>query len=151
MIPVKLVLRADVADVGRKGDIVEVSAGFARNFLVPRGLAIKATPGGEQQAQSMRRSRMLKQAKDRESSQEVAKVLVPTVIRIVARSGDGGKLFGSVSAADIVAAIADQTPVVLDRRTISIAEPIKTTGTHAANVRLPGDVEFPLNIEVVSS
>jgi large subunit ribosomal protein L9 len=149
--PVKLVLRADVANLGRKGDVVEVAAGFARNFLVPRGLAIAATPGGEAQAEGMRRTRMLKEAKDREAAQEVAKVLVPATIRLVARAGDGGRLFGSVTAADIVAAVAAQTPVVLDRRSVTIADPIKSTGTHTANVRLPGDVEFPIAIEVVSS
>lgn len=151
MSAVKLVLRADVADVGRKGDVVEVSPGFARNYLVPRGLAITASAGAERQAESMRRTRMLKETRDREESQEVAKVLVPATIRVVARAGEGGRLFGSVSPADIVAAVAAQTPVVLDRRAVSVAEPIKSTGSHVAHVRLPGDVEFPIQVEVVAS
>lgn len=151
MTPVKLVLRADVADLGRKGDLVEVAAGFARNYLVPRGLAIAATPGAERQAEAMRRNRMLKETKDREAAEEVAKLLVPATIRVVARAGDGGRLFGSVGPADIAAAVTSQTPVTLDRKAVSLNEPIKSTGSHSAQVRLPGDVEFPLQIEVVAS
>ena len=101
MIAVRMLLRSDVSDLGKKGDIVEVAPGFARNYLVPRGLAIAATAGIETQAASMRRSRMLKESKDRESAQEIAKVLVPKVIRIIARAGEGGKLFGSVTVADV--------------------------------------------------
>lgn len=102
---VRMLLRDDVAGVGKKGDIVVVSPGYARNFLVPRGLALAATNGVEAQAEAMRRKRMLKDAKDRESAQEIAKVLVPKVINVSARAGEGGKLFGSITANEIVAAV----------------------------------------------
>ena len=151
MIAVRMLLRSDVSDLGKKGDIVEVAPGFARNYLVPRGLAIAATAGIETQAASMRRSRMLKESKDRESAQEIAKVLVPKVIRIIARAGEGGKLFGSVTAADVVTAIAAQAKVELDRRSVHIDDHIKTTGSHQVSVRLSGDVEFPVTVEVVES
>src|SRR3954463_12171217 len=87
----KVVLRSDVTNVGKRGDIIDVADGHARNFLLPRGLAMKATPGVEAQAGAMRRSRDLKDAKDRESAEVVARTLVPAVIRIPARAGGGGR------------------------------------------------------------
>lgn len=146
-----MVLRANVSGVGKRGDIVEVTAGYARNFLVPRGLAFQATPGATAQAESMRRSRVLKDAKDRESAQEIAKVLVSQTIIVSARAGEGGKLFGSVHAAEIVAAIASQSRVELDRRAIHLEEPIKTLGEHQVEVRLPGDVQFPVTVDVTAA
>lgn len=101
MIDVKLLLRENVAGLGRRGDIVEVSPGYARNFLEPRGLAIKATAGGAAQAEAMRRSQSIKDAKDRESAEEIAKVLVSRTINVKARSAAGGKLFGSVTNVEI--------------------------------------------------
>jgi large subunit ribosomal protein L9 len=151
MTDVQLILRSDVPGLGKRGEVVVVSPGYARNYLVPRGMAIKSTPGAEGQAEAMRRARMLRDAKDREASQEVAKVLVPKTILITARTGGGGKLFGSVTASDIADAIAAQTPAVVDKRAIHLNEHIKTTGPHAVQVRLPGDVEFPVNIEVTGS
>src|SRR5206468_6324494 len=96
---VKVILRADVASVGKKGDIIDVADGYGRNYLVPKGLAFKATPGSVQQAASMRRSRDLRDAKDRDAAAEIATRLVPAVITVKAKAGAGGKLFGSVTAA----------------------------------------------------
>src|SRR3954454_5789116 len=96
----QVVLRADVANVGKKGDIIEVADGHARNFLLPRGLAMKATPGVQQQGPAMRRSRDVKAARDREAAEVVARRLVPMVIRVPARAGTEGRLFGSVTSAD---------------------------------------------------
>jgi large subunit ribosomal protein L9 len=146
-----MLLRDDVSGVGKKGDIVEVTPGYARNFLVPRGLALAATPGVEAQAESMRRKRMLKDAKDRESAQEIAKVLVPKVISLSARAGEGGRLFGSITAAEIVAAVEAQAGIELDRRTVMLDEHIKNTGTHHVQVRLHPEVEFPVTVEVAAS
>lgn len=147
----KVVLRADVPGVGKRGDIAEVSDGFARNYLVPQGRAILASVGIEDQAASMRRSRDLKDARNRESAETVARRLVPIVFRIEARSGSGGRLFGSVTASDIVEAVNRQSGVELDRRRLVIEEPIKTLGSHEVGVRLHSDVEFRLTLEVVSS
>ena len=148
---VKVILRSDVSGVGKRGDVVEVAPGYARNFLVPRGLALKATAGSQTQAEAMRRKRVIKDAKDRESAEEIAKVLVPKVITISARAGEGGKLFGSITQADIAAAVADQVHVELDRRSIHLDEHIKTTGSHQVQVRLHSDVEFPVTVEVTAS
>lgn len=146
----KIILRADVDDVGKKGDIVDVADGFGRNYLVPKGLAIKATPGAEQQAASMRRSRDLKDAKDRGAAEEIAKKLVPTVITVKAKSGSEGRLFGSVTVADVAAAVQEQTGIELDRRRLHLDEPIKSLGTHAVPAKLHAEVEFPITVEVVS-
>src|SRR5690349_2805869 len=112
----KVILRSDVDTVGKKGDIVDVAAGFGRNYLLPKGLAIKADDGAVQQAAAMRRSRDLKDAKDRGAAEEIAKRLVPTVIAVKAKAGTEGKLFGSVTTADIVEAVQAQTGIELDRR-----------------------------------
>ena len=145
----KVVLRADVDNVGKKGDILDVADGFARNYLIPKGHAFRATKGVEKQAASMRRSRDVQDAKDREAGEAIARVLVPTVVRIPARAGSEGRLFGSVTAADLVEAVKAQTGVDLDRRRLHLDEPIKSLGTHEVPVKLHSDVEFRVTVEVV--
>lgn len=146
----KVVLRADVAGVGKKGDILSVADGYARNFLIPKGRAMKATSGVEAQAGAMRRSRDVKDAREREGAEAIARTLVPLVIRIPARAGSENKLFGSVTAADVAAAVTAQSGIELDRRRLHIESPIRTLGSHEVPVRLHADVEFRLNVEVVS-
>ncbi len=145
----RVVLRADVSDVGKKGDILDVADGFARNYLIPKGKAFQASEGVVSQAQAMRRSRDLKDARDREAAETVARTLVPAVITIPARSGPEGRLFGSVTVPDLVEAISAQTGVELDRRRVHLDEPIKSLGTHQVQVKLHADVEFPVTVEVV--
>ena len=144
----RVVLRADVGNVGKKGDIIDVADGHARNYLLPRGLAMKATPGGQAQAAAMRRSRDIKDAQDREAAEVVARKLVPIVIRVPARAGSEGRLFGSVTAADVVDAVSAQAHVDLDRRRLHLDEPIKSIGTHEVPVKLHSDVEFRITVEV---
>ena len=146
----RVVLRTDVDGVGKKGDILEVADGFARNFLVPKGRAILATPGVQAQADAMRRSRDVKDARDREGAEAVARKLVPLVIRISAKAGREGRLFGSVTAADVAEAVTAQANIELDRRKLHIEEPIRTVGSHEVPVKLHADVEFRLNVEVVA-
>ncbi len=147
----RVVLRSDLDKVGKRGDIVEVADGYARNFLLPKGHAIVATRGVTAQANAMRRARDLKDAKDREAAELVARKLVPMVIRIQARAGSGNqaKLFGSITAADIVDAVSEQANVNLDRRRLHLDEPIKSLGTHEVPVKLHSDVEFRVTVEVV--
>lgn len=147
----KVILRADVANVGYKGDVCDVSDGFARNYLVPKGLAMRATNGAAAQAQAMRRSRDLREARDREAAEEVARRLVAAVVRITARAGAEGRLFGSVTAHDLADAVQEQFHVGLDRRKIQLPEPLKTLGLHTVQVKLHTDVEFSLNVEVVAA
>jgi large subunit ribosomal protein L9 len=147
---VKVILRDDVSGLGKRGDIVEVSKGYVRNYLQPRGLAMAATEGAQQQAEAMRRSRDIKDARDRESAEQVATVLVPKTITIAVRASDAGRLFGSVAETEIVAAVAEQTGIELDRKDLLLEEHIKELGTHMVTARLHSDVQFPITIEVVA-
>jgi len=147
---VRVVLRSDLDHVGKRGDIVDVADGFARNYLLPKGHAIVATSGVTAQAASMRKARDLKDAKDREAAEVVARTLVPMVIGIPAKAGTGGRLFGSVTTGDIADAVLQQAKVNLDRRRLHLDEPIKSTGTHEVPVKLHRDVEFRITVEVVS-
>jgi len=146
----KVVLRSDVPNVGKKGDILDVADGFARNYLVPKGLALRATNGNVQQAAAMRRARDLRDAKDRGAAEEVARVLVPAVITVKAKAGTEGRLFGSVTSTDVATAVQDQTGIELDRRKLQLDEPIKSVGTHQIPTKLHPDVEFAITIEVVN-
>jgi large subunit ribosomal protein L9 len=147
----RVVLRNDLDHVGKRGDIVEVSDGYARNYLLPKGHAIVATKGVTNQANAMRRSRDLKDAKDREAAELVARTLVPMVIKIPARAGSGSdaRLFGSITASDVADAVAEQARVTLDRRRLRLDEPIKSLGTHEVPVKLHSEVEFRITVEVV--
>lgn len=147
----RVVLRTDLANLGKRGDICDVADGYARNYLLPKGHAIRATTGVTSQANAMRKSRDLRDARDREAAEVVARTLVPAVIRIPARAGSGDKLFGSVTTSDVVAAVEDQTNVVLDRRRLHLDDPIKSLGTHEIPVKLHSDVEFRVTVEVVKS
>jgi len=146
----KVILRSDVDNLGKKGDILDVASGFARNFLLPRGLAFTATDGAVGQAAAMRRSRDLKDATERGAAQDVARRLVPTVITVTARAGSEGRLFGSVTSSDVVEAVERQTGIELDRRKLALHDPIKTLGTHSVPVKLHRDVEFAVTLEVVA-
>jgi large subunit ribosomal protein L9 len=146
-----VVLRADVAGVGKKGDMLQVADGFARNYLIAKGRAIEATPGVQAQAAAMRRSAAAREAREREQAESMARTLVPMVIRIPAKAGTEGRLFGSVSAADIAEAVGEQSDAVLDRRSLQIEEPIRSLGSHEVGVKLAGGVEFVLNVEVVKA
>jgi large subunit ribosomal protein L9 len=145
----KLILRSDLQGLGKRGDIVDVADGYARNYLLPKGKAIVATPGAVDQAARMRRARDLRDASDRDAATTVATTLVPKVIEITAKAGTEGRLFGSVTAADIVAAIEAQTSIVIDRKLIEIEEQIKSTGQHTVRATLHHEVSFPITLEVV--
>ncbi len=147
----KVVLRSDIDQVGKKGDIVDVADGYARNYLVPKGLAFKATNGVAAQAAAMRRSRDLRDANDRSAAEEIARTLVPRVVTIKARAGAEGRLFGSVTTSDVADAVAEQTGIEIDRRKLHLDEPIKLVGTHLVPAKLHADVEFPITVEVVTS
>lgn len=146
----RLILRADVTDVGNKGDVVDVSNGYGRNFLLPRGLAFLSTPGAEAQAAGMRRSRDQKDAAARQAAEDVAKTLVNNPITITARVGADGKLFGSVTNADIAEALHAQKNVEIERRQIHLDEHIRALGQYLVPVKLHANVEFPVTVEVVA-
>ncbi|MDQ3637776.1 MAG: 50S ribosomal protein L9 [Actinomycetota bacterium] len=145
----QVILMQDVDKIGQRGDIVDVSRGYVRNFLVPRGLAEVATPGKMEEA---RREMEETEERDRrlaERAEEVAATLNKSVITIEARTGEDERLFGSVTAANIVRAIEQARGVRLDRRRIRLSEPIKSLGTHQVPVQVHGDVEANVKVIVV--
>ena len=146
----KIVLREDVETLGRKGDLLDVADGYARNYLVPRGLAIKATKGVVTQAEAMRRNREAREARDRTAAQELAGRLSAAPLTVGARAGEGGKLFGSVTSADIVAALLDRG-IEIDRRSVVLDDPIRELGEVEVTVRLHPEVVVPLVVAVVAS
>jgi large subunit ribosomal protein L9 len=146
----QVILRSDVPDLGKRGDILDVADGYARNYLVPKGLAMKASSATTVQAEAMRRARDLRDAQDRSAAEEVATVLVSKVVTVSAKAGSEGRLFGSVTANDIAGAIESQTGIQLDRRKFHLDEPLKSLGTHVVSVKLHSDVEFPVTIEVLA-
>ncbi len=146
----KIVLREDVDNLGRKGDLLEVADGYARNYLVPRGLALKASKGIVKQAESMRRSREVREVRDRAAAEEIAAKLSGARVEISARAGEGGKLFGSVTASDIADAVLAQSGLEIDRRKIDLDEPLKELGPAELTVRLHSGIDATIHVEVVA-
>lgn len=146
----KVLLRSDIKGVGRRGDIVNVSSGHARNFLLPNDLAIVANSGTIAQAEVMRKSREQQIAADRESARLVAASLATTVIKIGAKAGNEGRLFGSINAVEIAKAVLDQTGVTIDRKNIRVEAPLRQLGEHSVVAEIFAEVEATLKIEIVA-
>ena len=144
----RIVLRDDVDNLGKKGDLVDVADGYARNYLVPRGLALKASAGSQKQADAMRRNRDARERRDREGAQALAAQFEGRTITIKARAGGEGRLFGSVTAADIAEAVQKQTGADIDRRKLSLDEPLKEIGGVDLQIRLHPDVVATIHVEV---
>ena len=144
----KVILRANVEGVGHTGDLVDVANGYAQNFLMPKGLAMRATEGAATQAEAMQRSQELRGVKEREGAEEIGQQLQAQTIAIQARVGQDEQLYGSVTTSEIAEAVQAQTGIVLDRRDMSLEEPIRTVGTHQVDMRLHSDVRIQITIEV---
>jgi len=145
----RLVLTQDVADLGHKGDVVEVADGYARNYLVPRSLAVAATAGAMKDAEALRRAREAAEAAAREAAEQVAQALADTTVVVAARSADEGKLFGSIGARDVAEAIGKYTGVVVPADQIRLAGPIKEIGLHEIVVKPHADIEVRLTLDVI--
>jgi large subunit ribosomal protein L9 len=139
---VQVILNQDVEKIGQRGDIVDVSRGYVRNFLVPRGLAEVATPGKLEEAR-----RRMEESEER--AEEISGILNKSVITIEARTGEDERLFGSVTAANIADAVERARGIRLDRRRISLEEPIKALGTHQVPIQVHGEVEASVKVIVV--
>lgn len=146
----KILLRKDVKGVGRRGDVVEVKSGFARNYLIPSGSGLAATDTMELQAASMRRSRDLRDAQSRAAAETQKGVIEAASISIAARAGTNGRLFGSVTEADIVNAIRTATNISLERGQINLDEHIKVLGAASATAELFDGVLATVKFEVVA-
>ena len=145
----KLILTQDVTGLGAPGDVVEVAPGYGRNYLVPQGMAITATRGAEKQIATIRRAREVREVRDLGHAKEIQAQLSGLTVRLPARSGDGGRLFGSVTSADIVEAVHKAGGPKLDRRLVSVASPIKSLGAHTVSVKVHPEVEATVTLEVV--
>ncbi|MGO8971796.1 MAG: 50S ribosomal protein L9 [Myxococcaceae bacterium] len=143
----KLILREDVPNLGKSGDLVSVKPGFGRNYLLPRKLAVLANESNVKQLQHDREVISAQQAKQRGAAQSQAQKLEAVVVRIRRKVGEQDKLFGSVTSLDIAEALATQG-LKVDRRAIHLAEPIKTTGKHAVEIRLHREVTSTIHVEV---
>ena len=149
--PMKLILTQEVTGLGAPGDVVEVAGGYGRNYLVPRGLAMRWTRGAEKQIELIQRARSARGIRGLDDAREAADRLASLQVRLPARAGSGGRLFGSVSPADIAAAVKAAGGPDLDRRRIEFKNPIRTVGAHQVSVRLHPDVTATLDVEVVGS
>jgi large subunit ribosomal protein L9 len=146
----KVLLRSDVKGVGRRGDIVDVKAGYARNFLLPSGSALVASDTTEVQATSMRRARDLRDAASREAAETQRTVIEQQTLTIAARASATGRLFGSVTESDLVNALRTATGISLDRHAIHMAEHLKDVGNSTATATLFDGVQATLNVEIVA-
>jgi large subunit ribosomal protein L9 len=146
----KLILTQEVTGLGEPGDIVEVKDGYGRNYLVPRGLAIRWTRGGESQVSALQRGREAREIRDVGQAKQIAGELAVLKVTLSSRAGDGGRLFGSVTTADVVEAVAAAGGPKLDRRRLELPSAhIKTVGTHEVSVRLHPEVTASVNVEIV--
>ena len=146
----KLILTADVSGLGAPGDIVEVKDGYGRNFLVPRGFALRWTRGGEKQIAGIQRSRDSREIRGLDHAQEVRTQLEGLTIELPERASDTGKLFGAVTVADVAAAIKKAGGPAVDKRSIEISKPIKAVGNHTVGVKLHDAVTAHVQLSVVA-
>ena len=145
----KLILTHEVTGLGAPGDVVEVKDGYGRNFLIPRGFAIRWTRGGEKQISSIRRGREVREVRDQSQATGIKRELEALSVKIPVRAGGGGRLFGAVTAADIVEAVSKAGGPQVDKRRIEIGQPIKTVGAHTVTVRVHPEVTAAVSVEVV--
>ena len=145
----KLILTDDVGDLGKRGDVVDVADGYARNFLLPKNHAIKANIGALKQAESIREARIEADRRAKELAETIASQLVGSRVVLAAQAGDEGQLYGSVGVTDVVAGIQRFTGIELDRGQIEIGAPIKAIGLHEIQVKIHPEVEFPLTLDVI--
>jgi large subunit ribosomal protein L9 len=149
--PMKLILTQEVGDLGAPGDVVDVAAGYGRNYLIPRGFAMLWTRGAEKQIDLIKRARSAREVRGVEDAKVIAGELEELHVRMRRRAGGNGRLFGSVGPADIAEAVREAGGPVLDRRRIEVRDPIKTLGSHQVRVRLHPEVTAWVDIDIVAS
>jgi len=147
---VKLILTREVAGLGLAGDIVDVADGYGRNFLVPRGAAITWTKGAEKQISQIKRARDAREIRDLGHAREIKSDLEKLLVKLEARAGKDGRLFGSVTAADVATAVKAAGGPLLDRKRIQLPGHIKSIGTHTVVVDLHPDVVASVPVEVTA-
>jgi large subunit ribosomal protein L9 len=149
--PMKLILTQEVSGLGSPGDVVDVAGGYGRNYLVPRGFAMRWSRGAEKQIDLIKRARSAREIRSVDDAKLAADKLRSMRVKLHTRAGSGGRLFGSVSTTDIATAVKNAGGPELDRRKIEIGNPIKTVGSHQVAVRLHPEVSATLDVEVIGS
>ncbi|MDH6277842.1 large subunit ribosomal protein L9 [Aurantimicrobium minutum] len=147
----KLILTNEVSGVGSAGDVVEVKNGFARNYLIPQGLAVAWSRGGEKQVEQIRAARTARELATLEEAQALKAKIEGTKVKLAVKTGQDGRLFGSVKTDHIAAAVESAGIGAIDKRKIEMANPIKFTGEHEATVRLRDDIVATITIQVVAA
>jgi large subunit ribosomal protein L9 len=147
----KIILQKPVDKLGVPGDVVDVADGYARNYLMPRGLAVKATKGGVKHVESLQRAHTVRVNAAKAEAEQVAQRLMASSVSVPAHAGEEGKLFGSVTPADVAAAIESQTGIRVDRHDVHMDEPIRSVGVHEVRVHLAAEVDPIISVEVVPS
>lgn len=145
----KIILADDIEALGHKGDVVIVADGYARNFLIPKGMALTANKGALKQAELMQKARGERMEKEKSEAASKVAVLAASPVYISARAGEEGRLFGSVTKADVARGIEDQLGEVVDRQNIVLDEPIRSLGSHSVEVRLHEQVNALVTVEVI--
>jgi large subunit ribosomal protein L9 len=146
----KLILTNEVSGLGTPGDVVEVKDGYGRNYLIPRGYAMRWTRGAEKQIETIRKARDAREIRDLGTAKEVAGQLGALRVRLSTRAGESGRLFGSITTGDIADAVKAAGGPLLDRRRIEIVNPIKSVGSHRITVKLHPEVSASVDVEVVA-
>jgi len=145
----KLILTQEVTGLGAPGDVVEVKDGYGRNYLVPRGVAIRWTRGGEKTIESIKKARTARSVRDHDSAEAIKAKLEGAPVQVKVRAGEAGRLFGAVTVTDIAEALTSASGQEVDKRTIAVGNPIKSLGAHEVTVRLHDEVSATVSLNVI--
>lgn len=146
----KVILQKDVKNIGKKGDVVEVAEGYGRNFLLPRGLAVEANAGNLRQVAHQKQAESTKAERELQDARKIGEKIKSKELKVSAKVGEGGRLFGSITTQEIADQLRRQFSVEIDKRKIDLKEPIKSLGTHPAVVKVHPQVHVPLVVRVVA-
>ncbi|QYJ03319.1 50S ribosomal protein L9 [Nocardioides panacisoli] len=145
----KIILTQEVDGLGAAGDVVDVKPGYARNYLQPRGFAVAWTKGGQKQVDQIKAARVARAVRDEEHAAQIRAKLEGSTVDVKVQAGEGGRLFGSVTASDVAAALGEATGEQIDKRTVVIGNPIKSLGAHEVSVKLHDDVSANVALNVI--
>ena len=144
-----LILTQEVDGLGAPGDVVEVKDGYGRTYLVPRGLALRWTRGGEKTVESIKKARSSRAVRDQDHAEQIKSKLEAQAVPVQVRAGTGGRLFGAVTTAEIAGALADVSGEAVDKRTIVVTQPIKSLGSHQVSIKLHDEVSATVDLNVI--
>ena len=145
----KLILTQEIDGLGAPGDVVEVKDGYGRNYLVPRGLAMRWTRGGEKTVESIKKARSSRAVRDQDHAEQIKSKLEAQAVPVQVRAGTGGRLFGAVTTAEIAGALSDVSGEAVDKRTIVVTHPIKSLGSHQVSIKLHDEVSATVDLNVI--